>query len=215
MTMPVTVPRTDELRLALVLNGGVSLAVWMGGVAFELNRLVRETHPIYRGLLELTGTAARIDVISGTSAGGINGAALALAQLHDRSLFSLRDVWLNTGALEQLLHDPDDKDLSSLLRGDGWFLPQIRSAFADLAQGKRASPKLVPLSLSLTSTLLDGVAHKGMDDFGAEIEDTVHRAIWQFPHLGFRRCVHRRAHRRPTGVRGAIDGLVPGRLRAG
>ena len=183
MTMAENVPRTDELRIALVLNGGVSLAVWMGGVAFELNRLVRETHPVYRGLLELTGTAARIDVISGTSAGGINGAALALAQLHDRSLFSLRDVWLDTGGLEKLLHDPDDKDLSSLLRGDDWFLPQIRSAFAELARGKPAATGLVPLSLSLTSTLLDGVPHKGLDDFGEEIEDTVHRAIWQFSHL--------------------------------
>lgn len=176
-------PRTDELRLALVLNGGVSLAVWMGGVAFELNRLVRETHPVYRGLLELTGTAARIDVISGTSAGGINGAALALAQLHDRSLYSLRDVWLRTGGLDKLLHDPDDAELSSLLRGDDWFLPQIRAAFDGLAQGERASPGRVPLSLTLTSTLLDGIAHKGLDDFGAEIEDTVHRARWQFPHL--------------------------------
>lgn len=176
-------PRTDELRLALVLNGGVSLAVWMGGVAFELNRLVRETHPVYRGLLELTGTAARIDVISGTSAGGINGAALALAQLHDRSLYSLRDVWLDTAGLEKLLHDPDERDPSSLLRGDDWFLPQIRAALAGLARGKPASPGLVPLSLSLTSTLLDGIVHKGIDDFGAEIEDKVHRASWQFPHL--------------------------------
>ena len=181
--MTASAPRTDELRLALVLNGGVSLAVWMGGVAFELNRLVRETHPVYRGLLELTGTAARIDVISGTSAGGINGAALALAQLHDRSLYSLRDVWLRTGGLDKLLHDPDDAELSSLLRGDEWFLPQIRAAFDGLAQGKCASPQRVPLSLSLTSTLLDGIAHKGLDDFGAEIEDTVHRALWQFPHL--------------------------------
>ena len=28
-----------ELLIALVLNGGVSLAVWMGGVVHELNRL--------------------------------------------------------------------------------------------------------------------------------------------------------------------------------
>ena len=183
MTVPNEASRTDELRLALVLNGGVSLAVWMGGVAFELNRLVRETHPVYRGVLELTGTAARIDVISGTSAGGINGAALALAQIYDQSLFGLRDVWLDTGGLEKLLHDPDDQGLRSILRGDEWFLPQIRAAFSELASGPAAPPNLVPLGLSLTSTLLDGVVHKSLDDFGAEIEDTVHGAVWQFPHL--------------------------------
>jgi hypothetical protein len=28
-----------QIRYAVVLNGGVSLAVWMGGVIHELNRL--------------------------------------------------------------------------------------------------------------------------------------------------------------------------------
>ena len=31
----------QELRIALVMNGGVSLAVWIGGVTQEINRLVR------------------------------------------------------------------------------------------------------------------------------------------------------------------------------
>jgi predicted acylesterase/phospholipase RssA len=75
----MTTPRDEELRLALVMNGGVSLAVWIGGVAHEINRFVGETHPVYRHLLELTSTRARVDVISGTSAGGVNGAALALS----------------------------------------------------------------------------------------------------------------------------------------
>ena len=175
-----TAGRTEELRLALVLNGGVSLAVWMGGVAFELNRLVRETHPVYRGLLELTGTSARIDVISGTSAGGINGAALALAQIHDRSLYALRDVWLDTAGLERLLRAPDEKEPASLLRGDEWFLPKIRQAFDALAKGERASAESVPVLLSLTSTLLDGQGHRRLDDFGEVVEDTVHRALWRF-----------------------------------
>src|SRR4051812_12617314 len=30
-------PRWEEVRLAMALNGGVSLAVWMGGVAVELD----------------------------------------------------------------------------------------------------------------------------------------------------------------------------------
>ena len=32
-----------EIRLALVMNGGVSLAVWMGGVAHELDLIRRAT----------------------------------------------------------------------------------------------------------------------------------------------------------------------------
>ena len=41
---PVASPvslRTQEVRLALVLNGGVSLAIWMGGVVGELDRARR------------------------------------------------------------------------------------------------------------------------------------------------------------------------------
>jgi patatin-related protein len=183
-TPPDDSDRSEELRLALVLNGGVSLAVWMGGVALELNRLVRETHPVYRGLLQLTGTAARIDVISGTSAGGINGAALALAQVHDRGLGSLRDVWLGTAGLEQLLRDPDDDELNSLLRGDEWFLPQIRKAFAELVGDDPAPAETAPVLLSLTSTLLDGIGNKRLDDLGTVIEDMVHKAIWRFERTG-------------------------------
>ena len=175
--------RLEELRLALVLNGGVSLAVWMGGVSFELNRLVRETHPVYQGLLRLTKTAARIDVISGSSAGGINGAALALAQIHDKSLYSLRDVWLDVGGLEKLMHEPDDEGLTSLLRGNDWFLPKIQSAFGALNGTDPAPASQVPMLLNLTTTLFDGESHIRLDDFGANIEDVVHRASWRFERL--------------------------------
>ena len=64
----------QELRIALVMNGGVSLAVWMGGVTRELDRVRRaESDSVYAELLELTASTARIDVIAGASAGGING----------------------------------------------------------------------------------------------------------------------------------------------
>src|SRR5690606_24059430 len=32
---------SEEVRFAVVLNGGVSLAVWMGGVVLELDRLTK------------------------------------------------------------------------------------------------------------------------------------------------------------------------------
>ena len=56
---PPVATRDEELRLALVMNGGVSLAVWMGGVAYEINRFIGETHPVYGSLLELTNAGAR------------------------------------------------------------------------------------------------------------------------------------------------------------
>ncbi|MFF8289652.1 hypothetical protein ACF068_10560 [Streptomyces sp. NPDC016309] len=71
----------QDIRLAVVMNGGVSLAVWIGGVAVELHHLAmarRWAEPVYRPLLDLLHADARVDVIAGTSAGGLNGAFLAL-----------------------------------------------------------------------------------------------------------------------------------------
>ena len=42
-----TFPETQELRLALVCYGGVSLAIYINGVAQELFRLVRATAPAH------------------------------------------------------------------------------------------------------------------------------------------------------------------------
>src|SRR3954470_21294168 len=73
-------PDVEEVRLALALNGGVSLAVWMGGCAVELDR-ARRTHysadgaPAQRGIYQALCDAFRrelvVDVMSGSSAGGI------------------------------------------------------------------------------------------------------------------------------------------------
>jgi len=116
----------EEIRFGVVMNGGVSLAVWMGGVALELDRLVKAgggSGP-YADLLRLTGCTARVDVVSGTSAGGVNGAALALAQVNRfADLASLRDVWVEQGRIEALLRQPFRGAPSSLLKGDDHFLP--------------------------------------------------------------------------------------------
>jgi hypothetical protein len=59
-------PNRQEIRLAVVLNGGVSLAVWISGVTLELHRLAmarREKVSIYRPVLELQ-TRTRISTSS-------------------------------------------------------------------------------------------------------------------------------------------------------
>jgi predicted acylesterase/phospholipase RssA len=68
----------EDLRLAVVMSGGVSLCVWMGGVALEVDRL-RRRQPVYDEILHLIGSAVRVDIVSGTSAGGLNGVLLAAA----------------------------------------------------------------------------------------------------------------------------------------
>jgi hypothetical protein len=59
-----------ELRFAVTMNGGVSLAVYMGGVSHELNELTDAKGP-YRRLLKLLRVQTpTIDVLTGTSARG-------------------------------------------------------------------------------------------------------------------------------------------------
>jgi patatin-related protein len=118
---------TKELRLALVCYGGSSLAVYMHGVTKELHRLVKgsvlleassgEGSPselVYTRLLdhlaqrnpEQLRTRVVVDVIAGTSAGGINGVCLAKALAHNLSLEDFRDLWFERGDIDGLLAAP-------------------------------------------------------------------------------------------------------------
>jgi predicted acylesterase/phospholipase RssA len=136
-----------EIRLALVLNGGVSLAVWMGGVTHEIDDLRRSSwqfrdapvptysaaHDVYVEMLDALETGLRVDVIAGSSAGGINGAALGAAIGARRPLrvagAPLRDLWVQVGDFTRLLRPVTDSQPESLLRGDAYMLPQMRDAF--------------------------------------------------------------------------------------
>ncbi len=175
----------EELRLALVMNGGVSLAVWMGGVTNEIFRLVTQQHPVYRALLDMTRTTARVDVISGTSAGGVNGAALSIALLYGGDFSKLRDVWLSTGAFSDLLRPALGENPGSLLMGEEFFLPHILSAFDDLAAQAPApifTPHEMPIDLRLTTTLLSGIQGHSVDDLGSHVHDVDYRGQFRFRH---------------------------------
>jgi patatin-related protein len=174
----------EELRIALVMNGGVSLAVWIGGVTREIGRLIaRES--AYGELQELTETTARVDVICGTSAGGINGAFLAMAMAYHRDslgqrLAALRSLWVTKGSIGELLRDPFAAGSRSLLDGDGYFLESLREAFQGLKTEVATSPDDVPIDLVMTTTLLRGLERDYADDFGSRIRDVSHRAKFEF-----------------------------------
>ena len=121
-----------EMRLALVLNGGVSLAVWMGGVTAEIDRMRRAAYPAliqepdpaldrWQRLLAGLGVRLIVDVIAGASAGGLNGAVLAAAIARGQPLPQLRDTWKSVGSIANLASsdgEPKGVDRSSILNGD-------------------------------------------------------------------------------------------------
>jgi patatin-related protein len=120
-----------ELRLALVCYGGVSLAVYMHGITKELHKLIwaarafdndpdhnpfpdRHTEHVYfEALRSMAGPklSVSIDIIGGTSAGGINGIALGKALACNVDMEPLKDVWLNKGDIRQLLRGPSKMPL--------------------------------------------------------------------------------------------------------
>ncbi|MFA8393332.1 patatin-like protein [Burkholderia ubonensis] len=174
--------RLEELRIALVMNGGVSLAVWIGGATNEVFRLVTtDSHSVYTEILRLTSTVASVDVISGTSAGGINGAALATAMVYKRNFNSVRDIWLETGAFEDLLRAPFGENPGSILKGDQYFLPRIKEALEELSSGDNPAPaKDLPIDLQLTATLLTGQRVRTVDSLGTKVQDVDYRSRFHF-----------------------------------
>lgn len=183
----------QELRLALAMSGGVSLAIWMGGVATEVYRIVRAdpladppeatddvAAEVYGGLLRLTRSTPRVDIIAGASAGGLNGAFLAMAMVHRSDLGILQSLWLEKASLSKLFRSPLEVDPPSLLRGDEFFLPELRSAFQALQRGSARPPDDVPIRLIMTTTMLNGDARAFADDLGSLLPDVMHAAQFRF-----------------------------------
>ena len=191
---------TQELRLAVVMYGGVSLAVYMNGVAQELLRLVRASAPAtrpgrssdpvpahladsdlrgseraYRRLARILGadgdwralandpgaplrTRVVIDILAGTSAGGINAIFLAKALANDQDIDRLRGLWLRKGDLDRLLNRA--KQPESLLDGQQ-MLDDLLEAFDAMdadRQPAAESPYVDELDLHVTATDIRGRA---------------------------------------------------------
>jgi len=182
----------QDIRLAVVLSGGVSLAVWMSGVVLELHRLTlasrSERRSAYSDVLGLVKATAEVDVVAGTSAGGLNGAFLALAQARGTDLDSLRDLWKDHGSLAALMRPALAKNPPSLLQGDAYFLPKIEEALQTVALGRQVEPRFMastattrrPIDLILTGTLWDGHATVFSDDLGAALAERDHDATFHF-----------------------------------
>ncbi|WP_426566441.1 patatin-like protein [Angustibacter sp. McL0619] len=153
-----------ELRLALVCYGGVSLAIYMHGVAKELHKLVVASrrfdelgaegvnpfdervdseHAYFEALRDLSGDgrvmSVNVDIIAGTSAGGINGVCLAKVLARNGSQDALKRLWIDEGDLKKLLKAPPVLGWRTRAAlAVGGLLPRLRKPVSPL-RGDRMS----------------------------------------------------------------------------
>jgi len=183
---------TIEHRLALVMNGGVSLAVWMGGVACEIDNVRRASngipprdgatneekalHDLWTRVTQRIGVRVTVDVIAGTSAGGLNGVLLAAAIARGGSLADLKQLWLESGQLSaEALFQPQPQGVLSLMNGD-FFHKKIAGALQKMtptAYGR-------DVSLIVTSTALGPSSRRVRDSDRQYFSEADHRRRFHF-----------------------------------
>jgi predicted acylesterase/phospholipase RssA len=179
-----------ELRLAVVMNGGISLAVWMAGVTAELNslRLARRGSPppereasskAWLAILAAAHTNVTIDLVAGASAGGLNGVVLARSIAMNQELPRLKMLWLERASLSfgKLLGWPPGKPGVSLLNGD-YFHDQVRKLLAEetaVLPEVGIQPPTVTLLVTATALPLKGQAVDSVD-----VDEGDSRRVYRF-----------------------------------
>ncbi len=169
-----------ELRIALAMRGGVSLAVWIGGAMAELDlarrgmcgeaaiaclpgeeqRRARD----YAELLRSLGySGLKIDVLAGASAGGLNAVVYGFAQSVGCGVEFLREVWDQHGGLWGIFHeqwDPSSNDQAfrtqSVLSGDAKFYFRVLQQLVEHSSIKTRALVTDYVTVDLAATLQSG-----------------------------------------------------------
>ena len=178
--------KTREVRLGLVMYGGVSLAIYINGVAHEFFRAV-QGQGVYRLLKALTDADIVVDVISGTSAGGVNGILLAYALCNNKDFGGTAALWRQHGGIKNLLRSPyADTTSSSFLDSEGYYQPKLQEAFTTMSDYRPAAHALPSpfneLDLFITGTDVDGRLYTQFDDAGHPIDVKDHRTVFLLKH---------------------------------
>jgi patatin-related protein len=116
-----------EVRFAVVLYGGISLAIYINGVVNQLLKMAKSNKEGATGVQAIYQEVANelaksifkdenygkhrvrlaIDIISGSSAGGINGIFLAKAIANNQSMEELKSLWIEQGDIAKLINDKE------------------------------------------------------------------------------------------------------------
>ncbi|RJQ72803.1 patatin-like protein [Pseudonocardiaceae bacterium YIM PH 21723] len=187
----------QELRLALSMKGGVSLAVWIGGAVSEINRLRIATdggsdhgaHPWAR-LADLAGyRRVRVDVLTGASAGGLNGAIMAASLVYGFPFQAMRELWVQMADIEALCRPTHWQRgtpgaAPSVLEGDDYFYGSLNRVLGHLVSLPPSTPRVSRVDLLLTATLERPAQVIRRDDRSGLFSEERRRAYFRFRHSG-------------------------------
>jgi patatin-related protein len=184
-----------EMQLGLVVYGGVSLAIYTHGVCQEFYHAVRG-RGIYKLVKALTDADLVVDVISGSSAGGINGILLgyAIANSNEREMVDFNAfarIWRNSGDLLKVLQKPNffksqvaggnSNRESFYQRGLLWAM--IEGVERKLPRSRQewfSTTKELDLAIAGTDYL--GKVDRTIDESGINISSKNHRTLFRLKH---------------------------------
>jgi patatin-related protein len=190
--MPSFGQRSKEVRFGVVMYGGVSLAIYINGVSQELFRAV-QGQGIYKLLKLCFDTDIVLDIVSGTSAGGINGLLLAYALANGKDFATTKELWRESGDIELLLQeaDADPKVCKSLLKSDDYYREKLAEAFFKL-DSRNFDAKSCTVSqfeemdVFITGTTFEPDIYTTFDDAGRAIEMQDYRKVFRLKHRALR-----------------------------
>lgn len=199
-----------EVRFGVVLYGGVSLTIYINGVTQELLSLVRSTalppdrlspsELIYRELAmsfdsEATEPPVRflVDVVAGTSAGGINGVFLSKALSQGQTMDQIKQLWVEKGDIDTLLNDEQSikplpryqlqQPAQSLLNSQAMYAHLLKALEAMDGAEPASKPLVDDLDLFITATDLEGLILPLQLSLSDQIVfERRHKAVFHFSH---------------------------------
>jgi hypothetical protein len=189
--MPTAI-RSREVRFGVVMYGGVSLAIYINGVSQEFFRAV-QGKGIYKLLKRCFDTDIVVDIISGTSAGGINGILLAYALANGKDFGSTKDLWRDHGDIARLLNGANaaPETCKSLLDSDKFYRAKLAEAFQTLDGKSFDAAECEPsvcneMDVFVTGTSFEPDVYTTFDDAGRAIEMQDYRKVFLLKHRASR-----------------------------
>lgn len=171
-----------EIRFGLVLYGGVSLAVYIYGVVLEFERLVRASCGVetnaWTKILKDAGVTATVDIVSGASAGGINGVLLGKALATGARLDSVRSIWTEKADIGALLREAGEKEPRSLLRVD-LFEELLTDGLEEMDTGATGKPLASAFDLFVAATRLQPWERGFPTDLGGTVKTRDYRKSFE------------------------------------